>query len=120
MYRREQALWAQLMGVVHAKVEGSCLMSTSVTAQFWDAQFETWDIGEFDAEEREVFSRCIAFLGDVRNKDVLEIGCGLGKNSIALARLGANVTSVDISRTAIEKLNGYARQSGLPLKAFVC
>ena len=51
---------------------------------------------------------------------VLEIGCGLGKNSIALARLGANVTSVDISRTAIKKLNGYARQSGLPLKAFVC
>jgi 2-polyprenyl-3-methyl-5-hydroxy-6-metoxy-1,4-benzoquinol methylase len=60
-----------------------------------------------------------AFFGDLRNKDVLDIGCGLGRNSIALARLGANVTAVDISRTAIEKLNRFANVSELSIKGLV-
>ena len=36
-------------------------------------------------------------IGDIAGKDFVELGCGGAQNSIALAKLGANVTAVDIS-----------------------
>jgi ubiquinone/menaquinone biosynthesis C-methylase UbiE len=36
-------------------------------------------------------------LGDVRGKQVLDLGCGSGENSLVLARLGAKVYAMDIS-----------------------
>jgi SAM-dependent methyltransferase len=36
-------------------------------------------------------------LGDVRGRDVLELGCGAAQWSIALHRLGARVTGLDVS-----------------------
>ncbi|MFL5800562.1 MAG: methyltransferase domain-containing protein [Roseiflexaceae bacterium] len=41
------------------------------------------------------------FLGDVRGKQVLEYGCGLGAISTLLARSGAEVISFDLSRTSV-------------------
>ena len=36
-------------------------------------------------------------IGNVKNKTILDIGCGGGRNSIPLAKMGAKVTGVDIS-----------------------
>jgi SAM-dependent methyltransferase len=36
-------------------------------------------------------------LGDVRDRDVLEIGCGAGQWSISLARMGARPVGIDLS-----------------------
>lgn len=47
-----------------------------------------------------------AIIGDVRGRDVLELGCGGGQCSIALASEGANVTGIDLSRAQLE----YAQQ----------
>jgi SAM-dependent methyltransferase len=41
-------------------------------------------------------------LGDVREKDVLELGCGAAQWSIALHRLGARVTALDFSERQLE------------------
>jgi SAM-dependent methyltransferase len=43
----------------------------------------------------------LGLLGELRGKDVLDLGCGAGQNSIALARRGANVTGVDFSRVQL-------------------
>jgi 2-polyprenyl-3-methyl-5-hydroxy-6-metoxy-1,4-benzoquinol methylase len=40
--------------------------------------------------------------GDLRGKKVLDVGCGDGTNSVLLARLGADVTGIDISPRLIE------------------
>jgi len=96
-------------------------MVASEITHFWDTQFESSEAAasEMDSGEKDILDRCVEFFGDVSNKNVLDIGCGLGRNSIALAKLGANVTAVDISMIAVEKLNRYAEESGLSIKGLV-
>jgi cyclopropane fatty-acyl-phospholipid synthase-like methyltransferase len=49
----------------------------------------------------------------------LDLGCGDGRNSLYLARLGFEVTGVDTSAVAIAKLRSEARQQALDLTALV-
>lgn len=52
-------------------------------------------------------------LGDVRGKDVLDLGCGNGENTILLANRGAKVSGLDISDSLINlarrrmQVNGF-------------
>lgn len=54
------------------------------------SQFE----GKTSPEYREV----IRTLGKVKNKRILNLGCGLGEETVYLASLGARVTAIDISK----------------------
>ncbi len=45
---------------------------------------------------------CFHLLGDVRGKVILEYGCGDGTNTLVLARLGAQVIALDISRDLVD------------------
>jgi SAM-dependent methyltransferase len=53
------------------------------------------------------------FLGDVRDKEVVEYGCGLGKMSILLARSGAKVSTFDISEGSVEVARAQAHHYGV-------
>ena len=44
----------------------------------------------------------LRLMGDLRGKTLLDVGCGDGSNSVLLAKLGAKVTGIDISRRSIE------------------
>lgn len=46
---------------------------------------------------------------------VLDLGCGLGNLSLEAARRGCNVTAVDASPTAVERLRATALHERLPL-----
>lgn len=60
-------------------------------------------------------------LGDLHAKKVLDVGCGDGENSVLLARLGAQVTGIDISPGAIAVAREKARLSGVEKSvSFVC
>jgi len=50
-------------------------------------------------------------LGDVHDKDVLELGCGGGQWTIRLARQGARCTGQDISDIQIEYARDFAAQA---------
>jgi 2-polyprenyl-3-methyl-5-hydroxy-6-metoxy-1,4-benzoquinol methylase len=49
------------------------------------------------------------FLGNVKGKKILDIGCGSGKSSVILAKKGAFVTAFDVSPKAVEVVNLRAR-----------
>ncbi len=51
-------------------------------------------------------------LGDVRGKDILEIGCGGGQNSIVLSKWGARSVGLDISEKQIEYARKLAKEHG--------
>jgi SAM-dependent methyltransferase len=47
---------------------------------------------------------------------VLHLQCHIGCDSIALARMGAHVTSVDFSRTALDRLEVLAKECGVQVE----
>ena len=51
--------------------------------------------------------------------DVLDLGCGEGRNALYLAGRGFRVTAIDISVSGIGKLKQTARARGLSMKAEV-
>jgi ubiquinone/menaquinone biosynthesis C-methylase UbiE len=62
----------------------------------WDAYREYWNNPAF-----------LKFIGNLKGKEVLDAGCGEGYNTRILARRGAKMTGIDISR----KMIAHARQS---------
>jgi SAM-dependent methyltransferase len=64
--------------------------------------------GVWQIPEREV-----GILGEVRGLEVLEYGCGAGQWSIALARRGARVVGLDLSRGQLTHARALVARSGM-------
>ena len=54
------------------------------------------------------------FLGDVEGKRLLQLQCHFGLETLALARLGADATGLDLSPIAIETARGLATELNIP------
>lgn len=52
-------------------------------------------------------------LGDLRNKRVLEVGCGTGRETVELAKRGAKVVAIDLSPTLIEATRARLRNANV-------
>ncbi len=57
-------------------------------------------------------------LGDVRNKTLLHLQCHFGQDSLSLARMGAQVTGIDLSDEAIEVGKSLAERLKLDVRFF--
>lgn len=55
----------------------------------------------------------LGVLGDVRGKDILELGCGAAQWSIALAGLGARPVALDLSDRQLEHAREAMRRAGV-------
>ena len=65
------------------------------------------------------YPELIEFYSKIENKGrLLDLGCGQGRDSIPLAKLGFLVTGIDNSKVGIEQLNNIARKEGLTLKGY--
>lgn len=53
-------------------------------------------------------------LGDIRDLAVVHLQCNSGQDTLSLAQLGAHVTGVDISDTAIEFARRLSAETGVP------
>lgn len=61
----------------------------------------------------------LGLLGDVTGKKILHLQCHFGQDSLSLARMGAEVTGMDLSDKAIDAANELAQQLALNAK-FIC
>lgn len=62
------------------------------------------------------YPELIEFFSEYPKKGkVLDLGCGQGRDAIALARLGYNVTGIDNSKVGIEQMNQIGRDENLNL-----
>jgi ubiquinone/menaquinone biosynthesis C-methylase UbiE len=61
----------------------------------------------------------LKLLGDVKGKNVLEIGCGGGQNTIVLAKWGARSVGLDISEEQIKYARKLASREGVKTQFYV-
>jgi len=64
---------------------------------------EFYDVTSFKAGKCSLNPIELRQLGNVKGKSLLHLQCHFGQDSLSWARLGAKVTGVDLSSTAIEK-----------------
>ncbi len=69
---------------------------------------EDVEYGKFTPTESK-----LNLLGDLRGKGVLDLGCGGGQNSVALAKRGALVTALDISVEQLKYARRLAKANGV-------
>lgn len=66
------------------------------------------------------YPELVAFYAGLSHRGkLLDVGCGQGRDAIALARLGYEVTGIDHSAVGIEQMNKIAIIEGLPLTGVV-
>jgi SAM-dependent methyltransferase len=92
---------------------------------YWDSNLDTKNLSSGDEGQRLDLDEEIAFLsspeylcareqmGDVSGLAVLDIGCGMGVNALALARAGARVVAFDLSLQRLKALKAWAVEEGV-------
>lgn len=87
-----------------------------MTAGTVNANQALWEKGDFTriaASMRESGEAVVGGLGITPGMRVLDLGCGDGTTALPIAKLGADVTGVDISRNLVDAGNRRAREAGL-------
>jgi 2-polyprenyl-3-methyl-5-hydroxy-6-metoxy-1,4-benzoquinol methylase len=77
------------------------------------ALWEKGDFTEIAATMRRSGEALVDSLGITKGMRVLDVGCGDGTTALPLARLGAEVTGVDIASNLVAAGNERAAQAGL-------
>ncbi|WP_327088930.1 methyltransferase domain-containing protein [Nonomuraea sp. NBC_01738] len=72
-----------------------------------------YDVDSFLAGRQTLFGIELELAGDVTGQDVLHLQCHFGMDTLNWARLGARVTGVDFSSTAIVRARELAELAGL-------
>src|SRR4026208_2553097 len=75
-----------------------------------------WEKGDFTRIAESMRESGVAFvdrLGITKGLKVLDLGCGDGTTAPPAARMGADVSGVDIARNLVEAGNKRAREEGL-------
>lgn len=99
-------------------------ISEKKTAEAWDALAEKWverysEQGDLN-REHVIDPAMLRMLGPVNHLSVLDAGCGCGYLSRLLAKKGAKVVGVDISKKLIKIAKQKESEKPLGVKHYVC
>ncbi len=91
----------------------------------WNAKVEPhlksdfYFVDEFLKGRTSLNSIELELLGEIAGKSILHLQCHFGQDSISLSRLGAQVTGIDLSDTAIEAAKNLAQKAETSTE-FIC
>jgi SAM-dependent methyltransferase len=97
----------------------------SINKELWNNRVEDhyssefYNVRDFINGKTSLNQIELDILGNIDGKRILHLQCHFGQDSISLARLGANVTAVDISDKAIEKGKELAEICNVKVN-FIC
>ena len=97
----------------------------AINRRLWEARTQVHTNSDFYDVEAFLNGRStlcdieLELLGDLQGKSVLHLQCHFGLDTLSMARLGARVTGVDFSETAIAEARRLAGSTGLDAD-FVC
>ncbi len=74
----------------------------------------------FIAGKNSLNSFELDLLGDVKGKKILHLQCHFGQDSISLARMGAEVTGVDLSDVSVKMANELSDKTNTPVRFIEC
>jgi tellurite methyltransferase len=92
-------------------------MKVMTDKPFWEKAFSNLEAVDTFGKPAEELVSLVGSLPSGAN--VLDIGCGEGRNALYLAEQGCNVTAIDISAAGIGKLKHFADRKGLSIAAEV-
>ncbi len=116
----EIAFYFKLMPVMNIEeryLEVNKRLWNEKTQHHVDSDF--YDMASFMAGKTSLKDIELGLLGDIKGKDIIHLQCHFGQDSLSLARMGANVTGLDLSDKSIDKAREL--NDALQLNAkFVC
>lgn len=80
---------------------------------------EMYDLPSFMKGKSSLNEIELDLLGDIKGKRILHLQCHFGMDSLSLARMGARVTGLDFSETAIDQARKLNTELGLDAE-FIC
>lgn len=80
----------------------------------WDKVYEnSYQSGGWSYLSRMIIRTIEHELGNVKGKKMIELGCGSGRNSLRLAKKGADVALLDLSQQVLDKAHGTFDREGV-------
>lgn len=93
-------------------------------AEFWNKRSENYSRNIEKDQRKKRTDEILEFLEEAgfspEGSRVLDIGCGPGTLSLPLARLGTEVTALDISSGMLNKLKDAVKKESLPVDVIEC
>lgn len=86
----------------------------SIWNDFIDASMDTFEYADKKYENEDD----LKLIGNVKGKSVLEIGCGGAFNAIVLAKQGATVSGLDLSKEQLKQAAKNAENQGVKIDLF--
>ena len=83
-----------------------------VASQWWDLHGDFKPLHQINPLRRNFIT---SHVGDVFEKNIIDVGCGGGILAESLARLGANVTGIDMGTEPLNVAKLHALEAGVPV-----
>ncbi|WNC70002.1 bifunctional 2-polyprenyl-6-hydroxyphenol methylase/3-demethylubiquinol 3-O-methyltransferase UbiG [Thalassotalea nanhaiensis] len=83
-----------------------------VASQWWDLHGDFKPLHQINPLRRNFIT---SHVGDVFEKHIIDVGCGGGILAESLARLGANVTGIDMGTEPLNVAKLHALEAGVPV-----